>query len=230
VKLIITCEHGGNFIPKDYKKYFVGIEAVLNTHRGFDIGALDVFNTLEPLANYTKYSETSRLLIELNRSLHHPQLFSKFTKIISKEEKESLIKNHYLEYRKAIENIIKSWVSKNKNVLHLSIHSFTPILNKQERHCDIGLLYDSRRGNEKAFCKLLKTEIKTQQPALNVRYNYPYLGKADGFTTHLRKQFQNNYLGIEIEINQKHVTNNVMNNQIKMLLALSLKNSLTKIT
>jgi hypothetical protein len=33
--------------------------------------------------------------------------------------------------------------------------------------------------------------------------NYPYLGKADGFTTSLRHQFQERYIGIELELNQK---------------------------
>ena len=33
--------------------------------------------------------------------------------------------------------------------------------------------------------------------------NYPYLGKADGFTTSLRQEFQERYIGIELELNQK---------------------------
>ena len=42
----------------------------------------------------------------------------------------------------------------------------------------------------------------------NVRHNYPYLGKMDGFTTYLRKKFPKNYVGIEIEINQKYAPEN----------------------
>ncbi len=34
--------------------------------------------------------------------------------------------------------------------------------------------------------------------------NYPYRGASDGLTTHLRKRFHvNEYLGIELEINQE---------------------------
>ncbi|MEO8932838.1 MAG: N-formylglutamate amidohydrolase, partial [Xanthomarina sp.] len=47
------------------------------------------------------------------------------------------------------------------------------------------------------------------------RFNYPYLGKADGFTSYLRKQFPKNYLGIEIEVNQKFSKNNVIDSQLK---------------
>lgn len=50
--------------------------------------------------------------------------------------------------------------------------------------------------------------MKNTDAALNVRRNYPYPGNADGFTTYLRKQFSlSKYVGIEIEINQKHITN-----------------------
>lgn len=35
--------------------------------------------------------------------------------------------------------------------------------------------------------------------------NYPYRGRADGFTTQLRKRFPiKAYAGVELEVNQKH--------------------------
>ncbi|WP_370476740.1 N-formylglutamate amidohydrolase [Tamlana flava] len=226
MKLVLTCEHGGNITPEDFKTYFEGQEAVLNSHRGYDLGALDLFQFLKPLADYALYSETSRLFIELNRSLHHPELFSEFTKSLSKAEKEQLIDTYYLPYRTAVENTIMNWVNQNETVLHISIHSFTPNLNGIERHCDIGLLFDSCRNSEKAFCKFFKEDILRKAPNLKVRYNYPYLGKADGFTTHLRKQSQNNYLGIELEINQKHAVNNAFPDELKLALFSALKSVL----
>ncbi|SFZ92999.1 Predicted N-formylglutamate amidohydrolase [Flaviramulus basaltis] len=228
MKLIVTCEHGGNTIPKAFEKYFKGSELVLNSHRGYDLGTLDVFNALKPLANESLYSETSRLLIELNRSLHHKSLFSEFTKNISKKEKQHLINSHYLVYRKKVENTIQNWIEKGESVLHISVHSFTPILNNVERNCDIGLLYDSKKNTEKTFCSDFKKELKNLKPGLNVRYNYPYLGKADGFTTYLRKQFESNYIGVEIEINQKYSTKNNMSSELKVFLFSALKTLLTK--
>lgn len=227
MKLIVTCEHGGNDIPKPFKKYFKDAASVLNSHRGYDLGALDIFKSLEPLADYALYSDTSRLLIELNRSLHHPKLFSEFTKGIPKQEKESIIQSHYLVYRNQVENTIKNWIDNGEAVLHLSMHSFTPILNKVERHCDVGLLYDSKKQSEKTFATNFKEELKAQNPNLNVRFNYPYLGKADGFTTYLRKQFPSNYLGIEVEVNQKYAQHNQMHFEIKEVIILALKNTLT---
>lgn len=215
MKLVLTCEHCGNVIPKEYASLFKDNQAVLKTHRGFDLGTLDVFNMLKPLSDYSKFNTISRLLIEFNRSLHHKHLFSEFSKTLSTIEKQHLINQYYLPYRNDVENMIKSYIEHGETVIHLSVHSFTPILNNIERNCDIGLLYDSLSAIEKQFCKQLKREIKTLNPELNVRFNYPYLGKADGFTTYLRKLFPENFLGIELEINQKFSKNNKMNSSIK---------------
>ncbi|WP_339916683.1 N-formylglutamate amidohydrolase [Yeosuana marina] len=215
MKLVLTCEHGGNHIPEMFKLYFKNNLDILETHKGYDLGSFDVFNTLKPLSTYSMFSKTSRLLIELNRSLHHKSLFSEYSKSLSKTEKENLVDTYYLPYRNEVETIIKNLIESKENVLHISIHSFTPILNTTERYCDIGLLYDSSNSKERLFCKQLKTGINILKPNLNVRYNYPYLGKADGFTTYLRKQFPENYLGIELEINQKFSKNNIVNLTIK---------------
>ncbi|MEW4924296.1 N-formylglutamate amidohydrolase [Algibacter sp. 2305UL17-15] len=226
MKLVLTCEHAGNTIPKAYNKYFKNSEAILETHRALDLGALDLFKTLEPLADFKLYSETSRLLIELNRSLHHPNLFSEFTKQLSEVEKGILINTYYLDYRTTVENAILNFISNNETVFHLSVHSFTPILDEVERNCEIGLLYDSRVTKEKAIARAIKKALKSINPDLNVRYNYPYLGKADGFTTHLRKKFTKNYIGIELEVNQKFADNNSMDEGLKQTLLLALKDVL----
>ncbi|MFV0573452.1 MAG: N-formylglutamate amidohydrolase [Xanthomarina gelatinilytica] len=214
MKLVLTCEHGGNAIPQKHKHLFHD-HSVLQSHRGFDLGALDTFNHLKPLADASKKSKTSRLLIELNRSLHHENLFSEYTKALSATDKSLLISDYYLVYRNEVESAIKKFIEGKKIVLHVSVHSFTPKLNGKERHCDIGLLYDPKKPKEKEFCKQIKDKLVQTDNNLSVRFNYPYLGKADGFTTYLRKQFPNHYIGIELEINQKHSKNNQMDPQLK---------------
>ncbi|ALJ04071.1 N-formylglutamate amidohydrolase [Pseudalgibacter alginicilyticus] len=223
MKLIITCEHGGNHIPEKYLSFFKNAENTLCSHQGYDLGALNIFQKLKPLSNYSKYSKTSRLLIELNRSLHHPNVFSKFTKQLSKTEKNTIIKTYYEPYRNNIESKIISYLNTNQRVVHISIHSFTPVLNKMERNCDIGLLFDTSKKEEKFFCKQFKSILKEQDSNFTIRYNYPYLGKADGFTSYLRKKFPENYLGIELEVNQKFSNHNTMNHNLKTVLYNTLK-------
>ena len=226
MKLILSCEHGGNKVPAKQQHLFKKNIPILNSHRGYDFGALDVFNALKPLSQASFFSEESRLLIELNRSLHHKNLFSEFSKELPLEEKEALIKR-YKTYRNSVETTIRILVAKKELVVHISVHSFTPILNTVERNCDIGLLYDSRKGQEKEFSHLFKKEILALNGALNVRYNYPYLGKADGFTSYLRKQFPENYIGIEIEINQKFSKENKTAPFLKELMNKALSNALS---
>ena len=217
MKLVLTCEHGGNYIPIEYKAQFINKEAVLHSHRGFDLGALDVFKALNPLADFSIYSITSRLLIELNRSLHHRNLFSEFTSELSQAEKQKIIVQHYKPYRDAVETAILNFIKEGETVLHISVHSFTPLWENKKRRVDIGLLYDSRISKEKTFCKTFKAKLQKAN-TYGVRFNQPYLGKSDGFTTYLRKQFPNNYLGIELEINQKYAQKNKMPDILKVML------------
>ena len=50
---------------------------------------------------------------------------------------------------------------------------------------------------------ILKKNLHAHLSDQRIRMNYPYLGKADGFTTSLRHQFQERYIGIELELNQE---------------------------
>jgi len=54
--VVVTCEHGGNAIPKRWAALFRGKEGVLRTHRGYDIGAARMAETLTP-ANATRLRE-----------------------------------------------------------------------------------------------------------------------------------------------------------------------------
>lgn len=204
-KWVVTCEHGGNLIPPAYAPYFENADLILQSHRGFDPGALELFHLLaKNLADFSHYSQTSRLLVELNRSLHHKNLFSAYTKTLLPPLKKEIIASYYLPYRERVEKKIRQFCKEENQVVHISVHSFTPELGGQVRNADIGLLYDPSRRGEKEFCESWKRNLQKHLPKMKVRMNYPYHGKADGFTTYLRKRFQERYLGIELEVNQKH--------------------------
>ncbi len=220
--VILSCEHGGNEIPETYRKVFHGHEEELQSHRGWDIGALPLAQLLSKSLTVPLYYATiSRLVVELNRSLHHPNLFSSFTKTLSKLEKQHILMHYYHPYRTEVEDSIRNGITQKGTVLHISVHSFTPGLKGIERKADIGLLYDPST-EEKAFCQAWKTQIVAQSH-MRVRCNYPYRGTADGFTTYLRKRFPNGYMGIELEVNQALLSNNDSINIVEKVLAASLK-------
>lgn len=202
-QLLLSCEHGGNKVPKEYQPLFKDAEEVLNSHRGWDPGALNLAKAIkEALSLPLFYKTTSRLLIELNRSMHHPSLFSSFTKQLDKDTKNQIINQIYLPYRNSVEGKIKEMIATDNFVVQLSVHSFTPVLQGVERNCEIGLLYDPSRVKEKEFCHVWKRKILEKEKGWRIRMNYPYKGTADGFTTYLRKRFDTGYAGIELEVNQ----------------------------
>jgi predicted N-formylglutamate amidohydrolase len=214
-KWVITCEHGGNHIPPAYTAYFQDAHLVLQSHRGYDPGALALFRRLaDQLADFSQYSQTSRLLVELNRSLHHKNLFSVYTKSLDAALKKEVIASYYLPYRQLVEQKIKGYLDQAQQVIHLSIHSFTPELNGEIRKADIGLLFDPARTAEKAFCRAWKNQLREIIPQAIVRFNYPYQGKADGFTTYLRRRYTQHYMGIELELNQKYSDDSQMQEAI----------------
>jgi predicted N-formylglutamate amidohydrolase len=91
-------------------------------------------------------------------------------------------------------------------VIHISSHSFTPELDGKLRLADVGLLYHPGRRGEAELCARWKASLAACAPELRVRRNYPYAGKGDGLTAHLRLRFASNaYVGIELEINQSIV-------------------------
>lgn len=206
---MITCEHGGNRIPSRYRALFAGFEALLQTHRGHDPGALAMARELaRALAAPLFVSTTSRLLIDLNRSIGHPRLYAEATRDVPVALRRKILEQYYLPYRNRVETHIDEAIAHGKRVVHLSSHSFTPALDGAIRNADIGLLYDPARSGERELCRRWQTELRARAPALKVRRNYPYTGTSDGFTAYLRRRFPTDaYIGIEVEINQKHVFN-----------------------
>jgi predicted N-formylglutamate amidohydrolase len=206
VTLLITCEHGGNRIPAKYRPLFRPAGAALESHRGYDPGALAVAREFARAFDAELvWSTTSRLLVELNRSPGHAQLFSAITEKLETAERQRLLKRYYFPYRERVENAVKGAVEKGRRLLHVSSHSFTPRLDGVERRADLGLLYDPRRPAEVRFCAAWQRELEAADPRLVVRRNYPYRGYADGLTTYLRKRYADPaYAGIELEVNQKY--------------------------
>ena len=205
--LVITCEHGGNRIPRVYRDLFQAHQALLDSHRGFDPGALIMARVLAsafaaPLAAAT----VSRLLVDLNRSIGNPSLHYETIHNAPSELRQKVLKHYYQPYRAQAERLVRQAIADRGHVIHLSSHSFTPELDGKVRNADIGLLYDPARPGEAELCERWKAAFKACAPDLRIRRNYPYAGKGDGLTAWFRKRLPaSTYVGIELEINQKHI-------------------------
>lgn len=207
--LVITCEHASNAVPR-----FLHIpKEVLESHRGYDIGAYGVYRRLVRRLHPDFYiaGKFSRLVIDLNRSENHPDILSEYSRELKEFTRDRIFKI-WKRHHDAVESFIAKAVANAEAqgerlgapcVIHLGIHSFTPVLNNVVRNADIGILYDPARAWETQVATSIIKEIQARAPGLKIRRNYPYLGKSDGLTTSLRKKFGTAYVGIEIEINQK---------------------------
>jgi len=205
--LVITCEHGGNRIPTRYRHLFDEHRALLESHRGFDRGALTMARAASKALRAPLLAATvSRMLVDLNRSIGHPQLHCGAIRNLSAPLRRQILARYYVPYRAEAECLVKLAIARQGWVVHLSCHSFTPSLDGKLRTADIGLLYDPARPQERTFCARWKAALEIQAPDLRVRRNYPYAGRNDGLTTWLRKRLPPDaYLGIELELNQMHV-------------------------
>jgi predicted N-formylglutamate amidohydrolase len=202
---LITCEHGGNHIPVPYRPLFRGSRVLLDTHRGYDFGALVMARELARAFKAPLVSSTvSRLLVDLNRSIGHRQLFSAATRGVPAAVREEIVERYYQPYRAQAERLVRQLAASGRRVIHISSHSFTPELHGEMRNADVGLLYHPARRREVALCERWKAALAGS--ALRVRRNYPYEGKHDGLTAYLRRRFPAGaYAGIELEVNQSLV-------------------------
>jgi predicted N-formylglutamate amidohydrolase len=206
--LLITCEHGGNRIPAPYRSLFRGAGKFLNSHRGFDAGALPMARELAAALEAPLVSSTvSRLLVDLNRSVGHSRFHFNAVRDAAPAVRAAIVERYYQPYRARAGQYVQRAVARGRRVIHVSSHSFTPVLDGAVRTADVGLLYDPARPGEVALCRRWQAALQALAPQLNVRRNYPYAGKGDGLTRELRRRYSPRaYIGIELEINQKHVT------------------------
>lgn len=225
LQILITCEHANNAVPREYARLFASREAraLLDTHRGWDPGALPVARALArrfdaPLL----VGDYTRLLVDLNRSPHHPRVLSEFTRALPRPERAAILaRYHAPHHARALELARK--LGRAGPVLHLAIHSFTPVLGDEVRTTDLGLLYDPARERESALARALQADLRAllaaaprrsskpsraatsadERPGV-VHRNAPYRGASDGLATRLRGLLPpSRYLGFEIELNQR---------------------------
>ena len=204
---VVTCEHGGNRIPAPCRRLFRGQRTLLYSHRGYDPGALVIAKELaDAFAASLVTSTVSRLVIDLNRSIGHPQLFSAAIRAAPAQLRTRIVEQYYQPYRTEVERLVRQSVDRGRRVIHISSHSFTPELNGKVRCADVGLLYDPARQREVDLCARWKASLAVIAPQVRMRRNYPYAGNGDGLTSALRVSFPGSaYIGIELEVNQRIV-------------------------
>lgn len=190
-------------MPQRHAALFEGAEALLASHRGYDIGSAELARALAHRTGAPLFeAAVTRLLVDCNRSPGHRALFSDLTRSLPAAQRTDLLEHYYHPYRDRVTADIRRRLRGGGTVLHVSVHSFTRSLRGERRNADIGLLYDPSRPVERALC-LRWQKLLCLDDSFRVRRNYPYRGVADGLVTALRRSFpEPSYAGIELEVCQ----------------------------
>jgi predicted N-formylglutamate amidohydrolase len=194
-------------VPAEFLHLFEGRHELLQTHRGWDPGALTLAHEMaDAFGAPLFFTETTRLLIDANRSLRTPDLHSEITRPLPLAERREIVRRHWQPHRERVEGWVRRAVAEGHAVLHIASHSFTPQLKGRVRTADVGFLYDPRRPGEVDFSSRWFTALQALRADLRLRRNYPYLGRSDGLTFRLRREHPpERYVGIELEVNQRFV-------------------------
>lgn len=227
--LVISCEHGGNQVPELYRDFFRSDESLLDSHRGYDPGALLMARVLARRFRAPLVAATvTRLLVDLNRSIGHPRLHGASVPKAPALRQE-ILQRFYFPYREQAELLVNDTITEVGHAVHISSHSFVPELEGRHRHADIGLLYDPARSGEAGLSALWKARLNVKAPELIVRRNYPYAGRNDGLTTWFRRRLPADaYTGVELEISQAHTGGASSDwRRLRGLLVESLRDALT---
>jgi predicted N-formylglutamate amidohydrolase len=145
--------------------------------------------------------------VDPNRSPTSAELYSEFTRSLSVIERSRILRLYYRRHRDAVDRLLRPWIARGDPVVHVGVHSFTPVWKGKRREVEVGILFDPDRSREQRFARRWIEEVRRDLPDLVVRPNEPYRGIADGLTTDLRQSLPpRQYLGIELEVSQRLAT------------------------
>ncbi|WP_428101694.1 N-formylglutamate amidohydrolase [Candidatus Rariloculus sp.] len=201
--IIIVCDHAANRVPRSLDMLGLA-DHHLHDHIGWDIGAAGVarrlaqwFDADAVLAVY------SRLVVDLNRSLHDAGAFAAISDGIlvpgnvglSIEAKAARARELYHPYHRTIRKLIDAGTSAEHSPIFIGIHSFTPRASGIERPWHIGVLWDKDPRLPLPLMRGLRTASD-----IVVADNEPYSGRhpADFTIDHHAELLGLAHAGIEI--------------------------------
>jgi len=222
--VVVTCEHAGNRVPPGFPAGG-GIPGggatpdpefveALASHRGWDPGALFLARSLASVLEAPlRACLTSRLLVEVNRSEDHPELFSRWSATLPETERRGLVRRIHRRHRRRVgQTLARASQGWTRDVVHVGVHTFTPELDGVRREVDVGVLFDPAAPFEARVARGWIRALEAALPGWRIGENKPYDGRSDGLTTSLRGRRgavdhckAGRYAGLELEVNQARV-------------------------
>lgn len=181
-QVVVTCDHASNHVPAEIAGGDLGLPPEdMARHIAYDVGAAGVTRALADALDAPAILSTfSRLVIDPNRGEDDPTLLMRLydgtiipaNRHADKGEREKRMELCYRPYHAALHDLMAG----RKNVILISIHSFTPQLRgKAARPWEIGIL----SAHDKRLTAPLLARL-AQETDLTIGDNEPYSGHLDG--------------------------------------------------
>lgn len=219
--VIILCEHASNHVPEAYAKLGLSDED-LQKHIAWDIGAEKVTRKMcEMMGVSAVLSPVSRLLIDKNREPDHQTLVPPVSDDIVIPANRDLTAKaiaarkqaYYDPFHGACDELIEAHLEEGIVPIIVGMHSFTPVMNDEDRPWQIGFLWNKDPRLAQAMIGLIERETD-----LTVGDNQPYSGK-DLYYTMQRHGAERGLPQTTIEIRQDLLADEKMVLQWAALLA-----------
>ena len=229
--VVLVCDHASNRVPLQLQTLGLTAEQMAS-HIAWDIGALWVATYLSKhLDAPLVFSNYSRLVVDCNRCPEREDLVPASSANIAIPGNENLSQadiqhrrtSLFDPYHQAIESIVQS--RGGNTTLLLSIHSFTPILNSQDRPWPIGVCYE----NDSDMAKRWRSALQEQISEL-VGDNEPYAIEVGVDYTLPVHAARYSIPAIMLEIRQDQIANEVAAHSWGEIIAKAYVNALSKKT
>ncbi|MCV0393923.1 MAG: N-formylglutamate amidohydrolase [Rhizobiaceae bacterium] len=174
---VVVCDHASNFVPPAFASLGLTKTDLLR-HIAWDPGALGVARALSdrldaPLVE----SRVSRLVVDCNRALDAPDLVaatSEGTPVpgnsgLSAAARQERIDLAHAPFHRALDALIGERLAEGRQVLVVSVHSFTPVYGGVARPWHVGIVHDDEDRLSAPLLAALR-----DLPDLTVGDNQPY--------------------------------------------------------
>ncbi|MCB2099460.1 MAG: N-formylglutamate amidohydrolase [Rhodobacterales bacterium] len=210
--LLLVCDHASRAIPTALEQLGLPPEA-FNLHIAYDIGAAAVTRKLaDRLDCMAVLAGYSRLLIDCNRQPGDPQSIPEVSdghrvpgnQGLSESEQVARVEAFHLPYHHAITTALAHLWRHGPPPALFSVHSFTPTLNGQDRHWDIGVLWNRDPRLAVPLVEKLRAAGRKDDRPLHVGDNEPYSGRDLAYTIDLHAG-AGGLANCAVEIRQDHL-------------------------
>ncbi len=198
--VFLTCEHASERMPSGYQ--LSGRDSrLVGTHWAYDLGARALtFELAEALGATAVCANYSRLLIDPNREVTHPDLFRGtaegepilLNQQLRPQDRQHRIDAYYSPYHAAVDDALAGVLAPTL----LSIHTFTPNYEGQLRQVELGVLFDRDEGPAES----LLSSLRVHYP--HVAANQPWSGKQGLIYSAESHAHRHGRVALELEVRQ----------------------------